>query len=346
MSKDTPPKGDPIAVQRVGSIEIQQYQIGPDPLVLYRYSDTQQSADLNDTARSILVMSHGLSNAIALEDKLSLPDWRPLAKQFDLIRYDAIGHGLSGGSVDSERYHWARQTADMAAVLDWVDQAYPVSDQAVRDIVLVGCSMSSAVALHLFVQRNAGDWSDRSWFSRVKALVMTLPPAGWAARAEIRSHYIQKSELLRKGGIKAYQRAVAQQQPIGYIADARPENRQISAEYIDHQHPDWLAAQFFGAAESDYPSGEALSQISLPILLLARSEDAFHPDAFAQHLTTIFPVSACAVAKSCTDIESWPARVSQLARMVGEIDLVALDLVANGLVATEMTPMGKSDHSG
>lgn len=290
----------------------QAHTVGQVPLQVYTYDSV-----LPPTA-PIYVACHGLLGAIALEDAVALPDWRSLSQQLRLVRYDAYGHGQSGGCESPARYDWATQADDMAAVLDWVHQRYPArSDNTDApcgpDIVLGGCSMSAGVALHLMSQIGTGARAVPAWFSRIKALALTLPPAGWAERAEIAVQYRRLSTVLREEGMAPYLRMMALKPPIQYIVADRPN---YPDQYRQHQQtllPAHLATLFEGAAQVDYPTDAALATIEVPVLLLARQADAVHPVSCAEKLSVLLPNAALLSVNTCNDIESWPGRVARLA---------------------------------
>lgn len=305
-------------------ISVQEHPLGDIPLMVYTYPLASTAALGGDAAEHdspqvpIFVVSHGLTNSVAREDQVGLPDWRPLAERLRLVRYDAYGHGQSGGDDQPERYDWARQVEDMASVLDWVHQRWPAA--ASKDILVGGCSMSTGVALHLMSQIATGVRPVPPWWSRVKALILTLPPAGWSERAQLREQYDRLSCLLAQQGMAQYLRAMALRPSIDYILADQPHYPQAAAAHAQTMTAQRLAAMFKGAAEVTYPEREALAQITIPTLLLPRTADAQHPVASAQTLQEILPVSAVFTAKSCEDIRSWPERVARLAFAVSVSD--------------------------
>lgn len=307
-----------------------QHAVGCAPLAVYTYDAALSSQTV---VTPIFLASHGLSWSVALEDQVGLPDWRGLAPELRLIRYDAQGHGRSGGGEQPEPYQWCRQAADMAQVLDWVHQRYaPPPNAEMPDIILGGCSMSSAVALHLMAQVAAGQWSGAGWVSRIKALVLTIPPAGWSERAEIADHYRALRDLLEKHGLGGYLKALSARQPIDYLIAAQPRLKQLVREHAAQMLPGRLSALYEGAMASDYPAADVLRQVSVPTLLLARRADAFHPAAFAQTLAELLPNAALFCAQSAQDILTWPKRVAMLARAA---DVSAALTVSSGVNAFE-----------
>lgn len=299
----------------------EKHVLGEAPLAIYTYEKA-----LNDAAGSasvpIYLASHGLSGAIALEDEVGLPDWRTLATSLRLVRYDAYGHGQSGGCESPERYDWARQADDMASVLDWVNQRYPASGSG-ADVVLGGCSMSTGVALHLMSQIANGDRARPQWFRRIKALVLTLPPAGWAERIAIAEQYQRLSDVLINDGMARYLRLMALKPQIEYIVAGRPTYPEIYRQHIKTIMPERLAALLKGAVKVDYPAAEAMRKIDIPVLLLARQDDALHPVSCAEKLLPVLPQSVLFSAQSCEDICSWPARVHELAFAASAVDALA-----------------------
>ena len=111
---------------------------------------------------SPFVWSHGMLASTALEDALGILDWRELAAERLLVRYDA-GHGASSGTgrpADDE----SRLAGDLLQILN---------DLSLDRVTIGGASMGVGIGLHLAAAAP----------ERVDALVLAIPPSAWGERS-------------------------------------------------------------------------------------------------------------------------------------------------------------------
>src|SRR5881398_1899551 len=98
-----------------------------------------------DNATRTVIVAHGLGYSRANEDASGFFDWSPVASAERLIRYDARGHGRSGGRKEEADYAWPVLAEDFLALAD------AVSPDAAVDVV--GTSMGVGTALWGAIRR-------------------------------------------------------------------------------------------------------------------------------------------------------------------------------------------------
>ena len=65
------------------------------------------------------VWGHGLTSSRASEDALPLIRWGTITDRGrQVVRYDAAGHGETGGPPDPSRYEWPQLARDLIGLLD------------------------------------------------------------------------------------------------------------------------------------------------------------------------------------------------------------------------------------
>ena len=98
---------------------------------------------------------HGLVSSMEQEDRFLVMNWARLARRYRVIRWDARGHGLSGGAPVPGHYRWDNLGRDLIALAD---------ELGIDQFVAGGASMGAATALHAAIQAP----------KRVVALVLML----------------------------------------------------------------------------------------------------------------------------------------------------------------------------
>jgi pimeloyl-ACP methyl ester carboxylesterase len=60
---------------------------------------------LTDTGEGLPIFwGHGLVGSVEQDEQFSVIDWRHLARRYRVIRWDARGHGQSGGAAVPDDY--------------------------------------------------------------------------------------------------------------------------------------------------------------------------------------------------------------------------------------------------
>ena len=229
--------------------------------------------------------AHGLVSSMEEEDRFVVMDFHRLARRYRVIRWDARGHGLSGGIPEPDDYRWPNLARDLLTLAD---------DYGVDQFVAGGVSMGAATALHAAIQAP----------HRVIGLVLMLAPTAYETRDEQADLYRAGAVLVDRIGMDAYVNGM-QNLPA-------PE---LLAEFGDRFIPvprvsaELLPAVLRGAASSDLPSPESVRTITAPALLLPWVGDAGHPMSTSERLLELLPNVQIHVAHHLRDVGTWTDRI-------------------------------------
>lgn len=237
------------------------------------------ATEFSDEGGHPVVQLHGLTSSRSRDRVLDLDLGRGLSGT-RLLRYDARGHGQSGGRQEPQDYRWTNLARDLLLLLDaW----FP--DEQVHG---VGPSMGAGTLLHAAVV-------DPDRFS---GLTLLLPPTAWETRVAKADEYQRAASLVESHGIEAFLRTDVEVAPppatIGTPATV--------PDVADHIFP----SLFRGAALSDLPSPEGIARINVPTSLLAWIDDPGHPLSTAEALADLLPYATLQVARTPDDVALWP----------------------------------------
>lgn len=232
------------------------------------------------------VWAHGLTSSRASEDAGGLFDWTPVT---DLgrrvVRYDARGHGQTGGPADAAAYRWPQLGRDLLALLD---------ELGIERTPAGGASMGCATVLHATLAAPA----------RFDRLVLVIPPTAWETRADQAAQYEESARYVEQAG-KAAWLEVAGARPRPEIFDALPPFP-FTADIPE----DLLPFVLRGAAASDLPDPATVATITQPALVLAWAGDPGHPVSTAERLVGWLPDAELHVATRIREVLAWPAQVA------------------------------------
>lgn len=235
---------------------------------------------------------HGFSSSMAQEDDFLVMDWARLARRYRLVRWDARGHGLSGGAPVPDDYRWDNIARDLLALAD---------ELGVEQFVAGGVSMGGAAALHAAVE--APD--------RVLAVVIMLPPTAYDTRDEQADLYRAAAVLVERLGKDAYLDQLRHLPVADIVADFGERFRalpQVSEKL--------LPSVLRGAASSDLPAASAVRAVSAPALLLPWVGDAGHPMSTSERLLELLPNVRIHVAHHLRDVGTWSDRIDEFLEQV------------------------------
>jgi 3-oxoadipate enol-lactonase len=230
--------------------------------------------------------AHGLVSSMEEEDRFIVLDFARLARRHRLIRYDARGHGLSGGEPVPDDYRWNNLGRDLIALAD---------ELGVDRFVAGGVSMGAASALHAAIQAPR----------RVIGLVVMLAPTAYETRDEQADLYRGGAVLVERLGLDAYLEQLRNL--------PAPE---ILADFSDRFTPeprvseDLIPSVLRGAASSDLPPENAVRAISAPALLLPWVGDDGHPMSTSERLLELLPNVQIHVAHHLRDVGTWTDRIN------------------------------------
>jgi 3-oxoadipate enol-lactonase len=240
---------------------------------------------------------HGLTSSSVQEARVGLRPWDAAPDGWEVIRYDARGHGASTGVADADAYRWPELSADLLALTGRLGH---------DRFVLGGASMGTAVSLTAAVAAP----------ERVVGLVLMIPPTAWATRAAQSDKYRANAELAEHGGIEALVAAELASPPIPIFAGLfdREEMARARAAALDLRV---VPSILRGAAASDLPEPAAVAKLVQPVLILAWRGDEGHPLSSAEALARLLPQSELLVADRLADLAAWPRRVARFLDEVG-----------------------------
>ena len=235
-----------------------------------------------------MLWCHGLTSSIANEDERKL--WSladPVgAAGFGLIRYDARGHGRSGGSLVPFDYDWSSLAVDAWALHDGL--AASSSDPW----VVGGASMGAATTLHMAVTRP----------EQVRAMVLVIPPTAWETRPPQKDLYMGAVDFVKRNGKQKYVEANKRLPPLPIFAEHDMRSVPDITEEL-------LPTVLEGAARADFPSRALVSELTMPALILAWDTDPGHPVSTANALAELLPNHQMAIATTFDQILGWSDRI-------------------------------------
>lgn len=223
---------------------------------------------------------HGFSSSTE-QESTGLLDWKRLARQHRIVRWDAPGHGRSDGNPDPATYRW-----------DVMGSALPVlaGQLGIDRFAVGGVSMGAASAL----------WCAVTAPEHVTGLVLALAPTAYGTRADQAAKYRAAAELVERDGFDAYVE-VARTEPVPEIlrdlAGAWDMTPQIA--------PDNLPAALRGAAASNLPGLDRVRTVDVPVLLLAWIGDPGHPVSTSEVLADTLPRAELHVAQDLAGVLGW-----------------------------------------
>ena len=228
---------------------------------------------------------HGLSGSMAQDNRFSMFDWKRLAASRRVVRWDARGHGESGGTAEPDTYRWDNLARDLLALAE---------ELGAERLVAGGVSMGAATALH--AAAIAPD--------RVAGLVLVLAPTAYETRAAQGDMYRDGAELVERDGVAAYVEK-QNEQPVPEILSAFADLYHFEPAVSERLLPSVLR----GAGASDLPAPDDVRKIEVPTLLLPWDTDPGHPLSTSERLAELLPKAELHVARRLEDVGTWTDRV-------------------------------------
>jgi pimeloyl-ACP methyl ester carboxylesterase len=253
--------------------------------------------------RRAFVWAHGLASSMALEDEAGVIDWSNVRDDsahrsprrrdgWRLVRYDARGHGDSGGGDDASEYSLDSLAGDLLGLLDAL---------SIQRAVLGGASLGALTAIQAAVL--APD--------RVDALVVALPPAAGRARRVPSVMLRGAARTVELLGKAAFLRTARLTPPPPILrGELAPFARSV-VEGFDRLDRRRLATILRVGAALDLPAPETLLAVAAPTLLLGWVSDPGHPVATIAHLAQLWPDAECHVAADAAAVRAWPDLVER-----------------------------------
>ena len=222
-------------------------------------------------------------------------DWRALAAERLLVRYDARGHGASSGTGRPADHEWPRLAGDLLQILN---------DLSLDRVTIGGDSMGVGIGLHLAAAAP----------ERVDALVLAIPPSAWGERVAVARVYGALGALVASpAGLALKALHLMPVVPVG--GSARRTAAAVGA--IARMRRSDLVAVLQGASRSDLPEPTAIQNIDLPALVLAWRGDRVHPAVTAERLADLLPKSELRIEPRPGQTRDWTGRVLGFLRRTG-----------------------------
>ena len=234
------------------------------------------------------IWGHGLMGSMEAEAAAGIFDWASCSSVARCVRYDARGHGRSGGTQEPADYAWVNLAQDMLGLADTL---------GIDRFVAGGQSMGSATALSAALAAP----------QRVKGLVLLTPPTAFETRAAQAAIYNLLADVLEKKGVDTLIE-LARQRPllppwlkIDHEAAVEAHNKSIRS-----MDPAVLAAVLRGSGASNFPPPDTLKKLSMPVLILAWTDDATHPVSVAEELHGLLKGSKLVISRDSESVGNWP----------------------------------------
>ena len=221
---------------------------------------------------------HGMMNSVESDSVYSLIDFEQLARQVTVIRYNYSNKSITGN------YTWEFLAEELLAVLD---------NQKIDQSILGGLSMGSGTILHAAV----------NYPERVKALILVTPPPAWESREEVKKVYRKIASKTNPENIPEILRRIVvwNQEPPQYYEQLYPGIREKLQDLRLTFKPAYYTRLYLDGANSDMPSREQISKISVPTLIIAMDQDANHPLEMAKELHSLIKGSEIEVISNLQD---------------------------------------------
>jgi pimeloyl-ACP methyl ester carboxylesterase len=256
--------------------------------------------------RTPIVLLHGLTAT----RRYVVMGSRTLSREgFQVIAYDARGHGRSTAPSDPHAYDYQRLALDLEAVLDTL---------GLQRAVLAGASMGAHTALHLALTRP----------ERVAGLVLITPSFNPAAPRDEESlaGWDALARGLREDGVEGFVRAY----DFGKVPDAmRATIETVLRQRLGaHEHP-LAVADALEAVPRSHPFEriEELRMLTVPTVLVGSRDEADpgHPLAVVERYAEAIPDAQLVVEEA--GVGGDPIR-SPIAWQGGQLSRVIAELAA------------------
>lgn len=264
----------------------------PHPFTVAR-ADTTVAAERTGAGAPVLLL-HGLTAT----RRYVLHGSTALARTgYELIGYDARGHGASLPAADPRAYSYDLLGDDAVAVL---------AATGTGSAGLVGQSMGAATAVNVALRHP----------QLVRALVI-ITPAHRGAPSSNLAHWDALAEGLEQGGVDGFLAAYGPPRvPAGMVETVRVVMRQRLER---HEHPEGVAAALRAIPRSAAFAGlAALEGIRVPTLIIASHDemDPEHPLAVAEEYARRIPGAEFIIEEPGQSPLAW--RGGSLSRIVGD----------------------------
>lgn len=214
-----------------------------------------------------LLWSHGMFFPIDVDDESTLGRILCDAPHFTVIRWDARGNGRTPPGATVTEHVWSELAVEVIALADAL---------GIDRFAAGGISMGAAVTLHAALK--APD--------RVAAMLLLAMPTAWETRPAEQQRYRDLLAFTSPAALAAHV-----QEDLDALFPAGSLPASLRAMVAEMRAADWTALErvILGAAASDMPEKQALSQLRTRALLRPWPDDVGHPMSTAEALAAALP---------------------------------------------------------
>jgi pimeloyl-ACP methyl ester carboxylesterase len=200
-------------------------------------------------------------NSVEADSAYSLVDLKLLSGQVSVVRYDYCDQSVDGD------YTWPALMDELVLVTDSLK-----TDQA----IFGGLSMGAGTILHLAV----------SFPERIKGMILVTPAPGWEMREKTIMVYRKIESQTSQHKIPEILKRIVNwsQDPPEFYEQQFPGTKKKLQDLRLKFAPGYYTKIYSGGAESDYPSREQISEITVPTLIISVPGDVNHPSEMANEL--------------------------------------------------------------
>jgi pimeloyl-ACP methyl ester carboxylesterase len=239
-----------------------------------------------------LIWSHGLLHPIALEELTPLRELLDGMQGRRVVRYDARGHGGSAAGRNDAANHWDQLGADLLELAGALE---------IERFVAAGASMGVAASLRAALLAP----------ERIAALLLLIPPTAWESRPAQVGLYRAMAHILDEKGTVAVAKAVEEALRAQPVAPGFEPAQEALYEALRGWDPPALGHVLRGAADSDLPDRERLTEIDAPTLIVAVRDDPGHPLSTAEALAERMPFAQLRVVASLAEVDQIQATTTR-----------------------------------
>ena len=221
---------------------------------------------------------HGMLNSVESDSVYSLVDFDQLSKIVSVIRYNACEKASDGD------YSWKAMTNELIGIAD---------EQNFESMILGGCSMGSGTAIHATIE----------FPERVKALILVTPPPAWEIRKKAKAVYHKVASKTHPHKLPEFLKRIIElnEDPPEFFEEMRPGTRKSLLDLRLGFEPGYYSSIYTGGANSDFPTREQISRITVPTLIISIPDDEKHPIEIAREINSLIPNSELALVSSSED---------------------------------------------
>lgn len=213
----------------------------------------------------LLVMAHGLMGSIAnlsaLGDVSDL-----LLTSFQVVNYDARGHGESGWTSDPNDYTWYGLAEDMYGLLCHL---------GVERAFVGGGSMGAGTSI-------AFCWAHPEMVE--KLVLLSPPPLVEEDMAPVAATFIAFAGLIESAGLERAVEIALSVPPLSQYGESAPAMHEFFRQWLLSQNPQGIVPAIRGVLGGTRLPEDRFKEIRAPCLIVAQPDDPIHPVRSAEIL--------------------------------------------------------------